>query len=846
MALNVGELYAKLGIDTREFDRKLDTSGRRFEGFGRSMGRVATGAAIGAGAALAGFAAKGLAEFGKLERGMNEVFTLLPGISDQAMGEMTGQVRDFAKEFGTLPDEVVPALYQAISAGVPKDNVFDFLETAQKAAVGGVTELSTAVDGISSVVNAYGEDVVDATQASDLMFTAVRLGKTDFDQLSRSLFNVIPTASGLGVEFRDITAALAAMTAQGTPTSVATTQLRQLLVELSKEGMKTADTFREIAGVGFREFIASGGTLEEALGMMADAASSSGGTVADMFGSVEAGAAAMALTSESGAQAFGNAMGEMADAAGATEAAYDQMDQGLSRTVDKLKARFNDLALEMGEELADTATESGERLLDLAENSVPLLDGALQLLGKSALGTTIIFDGLGDAFGLSDGRAADLARSLILVEGYLNDGADPIDAYKAALVNLSETGPLTEDQIKRVGRAAGLTGSEMNSANKDLAEHGRWLEELTDNHAGLVQLYDDLRNDVPGAADRLADFNIVVAEGEDPVQAVGRMLERMAQQMREAQGDGENLTGAFEEMKGPLTDAEGNISRVAGGVTDYMKAAEDGAEATDDFAGSQGNLEDETRGATAALREQFDLLRSQIDPMFALREASDQVAEAQAAVNEAASEYGEGSDEHLDAIANLAEANLDLRDAEIRVQEAGKLTRDEFVKQQVELGLTREEAERLADEFERLDSFQFKPKSIVITTTQGLSDDTYGYGAGRAFGGNVRRGGMYPTGEGNLPEILHQNGRQYLIPGDQGRVVTMDQMARMSGGAPSLAAMRSAVSDAAGIAAKVLIGAGGGPVSRNTTINLEGTGDPKVDAMRVGAAAQVVEFMEIY
>lgn len=60
------------------------------------------------------------------------------------------------------------------------------------AAVGGVTELETAVDGITSVVNAYGDDVLSAAEASDLMFTAVKLGKTDFTQLSASLFNVIP------------------------------------------------------------------------------------------------------------------------------------------------------------------------------------------------------------------------------------------------------------------------------------------------------------------------------------------------------------------------------------------------------------------------------------------------------------------------------------------------------------------------------------------------------------------------------------------------------------------------------------------------------------------------------
>lgn len=41
---------------------------------------------------------------------------------------------------------------------------------------------------------------------------------------------------------------------------------------------------------------------------------------------------------------------------------------------------------------------------------------------------------------------------------------------------------------------------------------------------------------------------------------------------------------------------------------------------------------------------------------------------------------------------------------------------------------------------------------------------------GRANGGPVFRGAMYEVGELNRPELLHVRGRQYLIPGNQGRV----------------------------------------------------------------------------
>lgn len=305
------------------------------------VGKVAAGAVVGgtvaAGAAIAGLGALATNEFVGFDQQMREVFTLMPDISQSAMDDMSGQVKDFSSEFGVLPDKVVPSLYQAISAGVPPDNVFSFLETAQMAAAGGVTELETAVDGISSVVNAYGEDVISGAEASDLMFTAVQKGKTTFEELSSSLFQITPQASAAGLGFENVTAALATMTAQGTPTAQATTQMRQLMVELTKSGTEASSAFQEVAGVGMQEFLAQGGNLQDALGVMQQAADDNNVSIADMFGSVEAGNAALALTG-SGAEAFGENLEAMQDSTGATQEAFETMDGSLQATLNRLKA----------------------------------------------------------------------------------------------------------------------------------------------------------------------------------------------------------------------------------------------------------------------------------------------------------------------------------------------------------------------------------------------------------------------------------------------------------------------------------------------------------------------------
>lgn len=402
-------------------------------------------------------------EFVDFDKRMAEVFTLLPGISQGAMDRMKDQVRDFSEKFGVLPGEVLPALYQALSAGVPPENVFSFMETAQKAAKGGVADLQTAVDGITSVVNAYGGETLSAAEASDLMFTAVKLGKTNFDQLSRSLFNVVPQASALNLSFGQVTAALAAMTAQGVPTSVATTQLRQLLVELSKEGSKTSETFKEVAGVGFADFVAQGGSLEDALRMIQSAADGSGKKVQDLFGSVEASNAALSLLK---GNAFHEALDAMIGSAGATEEAFDTMEQTVSAKIDRLKAKLSSFSIEVAQAFFDAFEGDSEgiqillfKLLGVAGRFGGKIIDFLAQAGQfayAALKTPFVYA----AEVLSAGLAAVIQDVKVSFLETLNSWIEKINnlpGIEMDLINLDEAKSKLDGLNERAGRA-GQTG----------------------------------------------------------------------------------------------------------------------------------------------------------------------------------------------------------------------------------------------------------------------------------------------------------------------------------------------------------------------------------------------------
>ena len=347
----VAALDIRVRANTRDAQRGLGA-------LRKSVGGIARIAAAGTAAAVAvtgGLAAAGLKEFRAFDKGIREVYTLLPGLSKEAYDDISKQARDFSRQTGAELGNVVGSLYQAISAGVPRNNVFDFLETAQRAAVGGVSDLTTSVDALTSVTNAYGKEVLSTGQASDIFFATIREGKTDFSQLGAVIGRVTPLAAGLGVPFDQVGASIAALTAQGINTAESVTGLRAVFTSLAKPVGEAEEILDKVAArLGHRN-------IEQALrgeglpAVLEAITRASGGTVTGLnmiFGSVEAANAVLALTSTSGAAKLTQALEATANAAGGTDAAFKVLDESLDASLNRFRSARQVLFANIGEQIA--------------------------------------------------------------------------------------------------------------------------------------------------------------------------------------------------------------------------------------------------------------------------------------------------------------------------------------------------------------------------------------------------------------------------------------------------------------------------------------------------------------
>ena len=292
-----------------------------------------------------------------LEAQLAEVRTLLPDIADEDFADLRQGVFDLSNSIGSAADETVPALYQAISAGVPTDNVFDFLETATKAAEGGLTEVETSVDALSSVVNAYGPATMSAKQASDALFTSVRLGKTTFGELAASISTVAPIASAAGLNFNEASAAFTTLTTAGVSTAESMTQTRELIKSLvapTKIAKKVMDEY----GITIDQNRLKNEGLAPILAEIFERTGGNVGEMSRMLGSTNALQAALVLGKD-GAAKFNEILAEMQDAVGATDAAFDEM----NKTVD--------------DAWGDTMNIVNNLIDEIAIETLPLLNAAI-------------------------------------------------------------------------------------------------------------------------------------------------------------------------------------------------------------------------------------------------------------------------------------------------------------------------------------------------------------------------------------------------------------------------------------------------------------------------------------
>ncbi|WP_406646844.1 phage tail tape measure protein [Aliisedimentitalea scapharcae] len=275
-----------------------------------------------------------------------ETSTLIKG-TPQQMALLTTEARRMGVAYGSDAAVQVRGFYQAISAGAGTvKDAAQLLDASNRLAIGGVTDVVTATDALTTATNAYSAQGLTALQASDAMFAAMRAGKTTIGELSANLGTVVPIASSAGVSFDELTGGMAALTTQGQSTAMAATGIRQTIASVIAPTKQATDV---AAALGI-QFDVNALKAQGFSGFLENVITKTGGSeaaLAQLFGSVEALNAVLAFSGGAGA-AFNQILDDMSNKSGLTAAAFEKMSNSLDQRWSKATAAGRDALLLLG------------------------------------------------------------------------------------------------------------------------------------------------------------------------------------------------------------------------------------------------------------------------------------------------------------------------------------------------------------------------------------------------------------------------------------------------------------------------------------------------------------------
>lgn len=328
---------------------KLDTSGFTQ---GVSSMTVAAGTLIAdlvktASSQLTNLAQSAIRNGSVYETSLAKVGTIadLGKLSIQKLGS---QITDMSNTMGIAATDIAEATYQAISAGQDTANAVEFAGQAAKLATAGFTSTTSAVDILTTALNAYGLSADQATHVSDVLLTTQNLGKTSVDELSSSMGRVIPLAAAYNVSVENLSSGLAVMTANGIATAEATTYTKSMLNELGDTGSTVGKILQQQTGKSFAQLSADGKSLGDVLQILYDSVGNDSTAFAGLWSSVEAGTGALSLAS-GGADKFNGVLAQMVDSAGATDTAYQTMTDTFQHSMESLQTTAENLSIDLFE-----------------------------------------------------------------------------------------------------------------------------------------------------------------------------------------------------------------------------------------------------------------------------------------------------------------------------------------------------------------------------------------------------------------------------------------------------------------------------------------------------------------
>lgn len=358
------DLIIRIGSNVDDLEKGLRKAEMRVKAF--QVGFAAAGTA----------AAVSFNNFKNFQSDFSDVVTLLDDTSFKTKS-LTGGINDLksgvlslGSQTGESFENLNKGLFDLVSAGVAAEDAIDSLRVSTNLAIAGATDTSIAVDGITSALNAYGENAGTAQDVAEKFFTAQKGGKTTIEELSSGFGLAGASANAFGVSLDELLAGVAAVTTGGIQTNAAYTGLNAVLSNVAKPTKDAADEAKRL-GIEFNSTALRSKGLKGFLDEITSSSKFSDTSLEKLFGSVEALKVAQSLT---GAQSekFSEILGQLGDKSLTTtnfqNALNEKMNDG-ARQIEIMKQSVASASIALGEFISPFVISQARYLTSVVEDA---------------------------------------------------------------------------------------------------------------------------------------------------------------------------------------------------------------------------------------------------------------------------------------------------------------------------------------------------------------------------------------------------------------------------------------------------------------------------------------------
>ena len=352
-----------------KFDSKgLDGAKRalaNFQNFAVDVGRVAAAAIAGVGVASVKEAAQFESSIAKVEG--------LVGVAGEELDQMSEAARRLGLETGKGAQEAADALFVIASSGLRGADAIEALELSLKASTAGLGDTEAIARSVSGALNAYGTEVINASEATDVIVATARAGNFETEQFAAAIGRVLPFAQQAGSSLEDMGGAVALLTRTNTDAAQSVTQVSALFrafVVPTEEAKKALDNVG-LSAEDMRNAIASEG-LPAALDMLDEKLGGNREQLGRLLGSSEAASAAFQILNAD-SETIAETFGVVNDATGITEEAFGVMQDTAENKLAVAMAGVKDSLLEIGGAILENVSPRLEDFSNwIAENGQPI------------------------------------------------------------------------------------------------------------------------------------------------------------------------------------------------------------------------------------------------------------------------------------------------------------------------------------------------------------------------------------------------------------------------------------------------------------------------------------------